>query len=374
MQEEYDRVAGLERRRKEKLINFASINDLNKREYAEMRKQNFYAMPRNAQDIRFHRREQELIYSEVYGKLSKRVPVCAQKVLDFPHMRTHPYYVDAVWISERLGLHGLMQFKQDYNISLIYQFFATVVFDTNEERTMTWKTGHVECKSNFIEFAKILGYPYDGASVPSGVWMHSEVRESDKKKMAPMYWDKKAVGTGQGLHTLFNLLLRMFRETIAPRARNLDEIHQGTSNLLMRSLMLYRKGPDYECEGIDVMDFIFQEMWLCLLNKKTPVYATYVMALIIAKAPGERLCTINLVTHESVRPQKKISEKEKKCVPCSELEDEAAEIDELEDEDNDSSDCATMDASPQRPRMKNASNTFVPSSKEFVKQKISKMS
>jgi len=173
---------------------------------------------------------------------------------------------------------------------------------------------------------------------------------------------------GQGLHTLYNLLLRLFRETIAPRAGNLDEIRQGTINLLLRSHMLFQKGPNYMCEGIDVMDFIFQEMWICLLNKKTLVYAPYVMALIISKAPGEPLISTNLVTHGSVRPHKKISEKEKKRVPYSELE--------IEDEDGDDSsdDVAAMDVSPQRPRMKNGSNTFVPSNKEFVKKKISKLS
>jgi len=172
-------------------------------------------------------------------------------------------------------------------------------------------------------------------------------------------------------------LLRMFRENIAPRAGNLDEIRQGTSNLLMRSLMLYQKGRKYTCEGIDVMDFIFQEMWLCFLNKKTPVYAPYVMKLIIEKAPGERLCSLNLISHESGRPQKKISEKEKERVPYSELEDEADEIDEMEDSDGDDSsdgDGGDMDVTRRGPRIKNASNTFVPSNKDFVKKKISKLS
>ena len=171
---------------------------------------------------------------------------------------------------------------------------------------------------------------------------------------------------------MYNLLLRLFRETIAPRAGNLDEIRQGTINLLLRSHMLFQKGPNYMCEGIDVMDFIFQEMWICLLNKKTLVYAPYVMALIISKAPGEPLISTNLVTHGLVRPQKKISGKEKKCVPYSELEDEEIEeIEDIEDEDGDDSsdDAAAMDVSPQRPRMKNASNTVVPSTKDFVEKR-----
>ena len=109
----------------------------------------------------------------------------------------------------------------------------------------------------FFEFAKVLGYPFEGASVPCGPRMHSDVKDYDKKKMAPLYWDKKTVGTSKGMHTLYNLLLRMFRETIAPRPGNIDEIRQGTVNLLLLSHMIFKKGREFVCEGIDVMDFIF---------------------------------------------------------------------------------------------------------------------
>jgi len=117
--------------------------------------------------------------------------VCPQKVPDFDHMYTHNYYSNAIWITEKLGLHDLMKKMQDYNISLIHQFFATLVFDTNEQRSMRWMTGHVECRSDFTEFVRVLGYPFEGASVPCGVRMHSEVRDYDNKKMAPLYFNKK---------------------------------------------------------------------------------------------------------------------------------------------------------------------------------------
>ena len=196
--------------------------------------------------------------------------------------------------------------------------------------------------------------------MPCGVRMHSEVKEYDKKKITPLYFDNKYVGSSSGMHTLYNLLLRLFHETIAPRAGNIDEIRPDTVNLLLRSHLIYLKGPNYLCEGIDVMDFIFQEMWTCLISKKTPMYAPYVMALIIAKNTGVPLVTTNLVTHLPVRPQKKFSEKEKERVAYSELEGEFDEGGEDSEEADDDDDPETMDISPpRRPRMKNVGNTFV---------------
>jgi len=134
---------------------------------------------------------------------------------------------------------------------------------------------------------------------------------------------------------------------------------------------IHTRGEGYVCDGIDVMDFLFQEMWTCLLNKKTPLYAPYVMKLIISQETGVPLVTTNLVPHKPVRPQKNFSKKEKERVPYSDLEGEIGEDDEDIEEDDDEEEPETMDISPpRRPRMKNAGNTFVPSSKEFVKKKV----
>ena len=199
-------------------------------------------MPRKSVDPRFHRKEQELIFKEFYSTLSKKFLVCSQKYPDFEHMYKHPYYENALWITEKLGLHTLMKIQQNYNVFVVHQFFATLVFGAGDEHPMTWMTGHMTCKSNFKEFVDLLGYPFLGANEACGLRMHSHVRDYDKKKLAPLYEDKDCIGTSSGLHTIYNLLLRLFRETIAPRDDNIDEIRPGTVNLLMYAHKIFMNG------------------------------------------------------------------------------------------------------------------------------------
>jgi len=67
--QEYDRQADIEHAKREKFANLTTLKGLGKNEYMEMRKQDFYAMPRNSEDPMFHRKEQELIFKEYYANL-----------------------------------------------------------------------------------------------------------------------------------------------------------------------------------------------------------------------------------------------------------------------------------------------------------------
>jgi hypothetical protein len=75
--------------------------------------------------------------------------VCPQKTIDFEHLHKHAYFEEALWITEKLGLHPLMKINQDYNVALIHQFFATVVFGDGEDIPMTWMLGNDVSRSSF---------------------------------------------------------------------------------------------------------------------------------------------------------------------------------------------------------------------------------
>jgi hypothetical protein len=77
--------------------------------------------------------------------------------------------------------------------------------------------------------------------------------------------------------------------------------------LLAYSHEVFCKGQEAQVEPIDVMDFIHREMYECILSKKAPVYAPYVMRLIKRKSPNYTLCVdiSKFVEHKAVKPQKK---------------------------------------------------------------------
>ena len=57
------------------------------------------------------------------------------------------------------------------------------------------------------------------AEEPSGARMHLEGVAYDKSAMAPMYYNESfTTGKLSGLTELYNILLRMFRNNIAPQA------------------------------------------------------------------------------------------------------------------------------------------------------------
>jgi hypothetical protein len=244
-------IAKEERAKKAKFDRLPSLKDLTLPEFADMRKRKMYDLLRNTNDDSFHHREQELICTKLYAKLTHKV--CPQKVVDFEHLQKSEYFKEALWIIGKLGLHPLMQLKQDYNILLVHQFFATLVFGYGEDLPMTWMTGNQVVQSNFIEFAKELGCPFKGNHEPSGARMHLSGVSYNKKVLAPLYGKltkdardqgkKIVVGDCYGLRTRYNLLLHFFHENISPSAGNLDAFCGGLVNLpiLMKSFARAKK-------------------------------------------------------------------------------------------------------------------------------------
>jgi hypothetical protein len=154
----------VEAAKKAKFDSLVTLEGLSAPEYVEMRKRNMYALPRNSRDRCF--------FLKFYASL-KKYPVCPQTVMDFYHFaKNSAYFGEAVWVSRKLGLHPLMKIQEHYNITLVHQFFATLVFGDGEEIPMTWMTEEELCHSNFIDFAALLGYEFCGATSPSGIWMH----------------------------------------------------------------------------------------------------------------------------------------------------------------------------------------------------------
>jgi hypothetical protein len=199
----------------------------------------------------------------------------------------------------------------------VHQFFATLVFGDGEELPMTWMTGDQVVHSNFIEFAEELGYQFKGNHEPSGSRMHLSGVAYNKKALAPLYGKltkdaidqgkKIVVGNSYGLRKRYNILLRLFHENISPSAGNLDALCGGLVNLLAYSHEVFCKGQEAQVEPIDVMDFIHREMYECILSKKAPVYAPYVMKLIKRKSPNYTLCVdlSKFVEHKAVKSLKR---------------------------------------------------------------------
>src|SRR3954467_707581 len=203
MRRDQERAEREERAKRAKYDNLQSLNKMSKVEFRELRKTNFYALPRTSDDPRFWRKEQCVFMKDVYGVLTKS-PVCPQKFMNIEQMRQSPYFNDALWICEKLGLYNLMELREDYSVHLVQQFYATAVFGTDIDRTMVWMTGTTRCTATFHDFANVIFETFHGISTPMGLRMHSAALGENKRKLAPLY-DDGVVGASKGLKPLYNL-------------------------------------------------------------------------------------------------------------------------------------------------------------------------
>lgn len=258
----------LEQDRREHLTDLESILYLNPTDYALMRNYITYDPPMTSACDAFYKKEQELIFNEVYVPFEYKV--CPEKAVSVQRLHDMDHTKRATWICEKLGLNNLIERRCDYNVWFVQQFFATLVIGEGPNIPLTWMTNDQRYDSDFVRFAQLLGYPFISVDQQSGSRMHNQNGVYDKEAMAPMYLSATFTpGYLRGLNRLFNTLLRIFRNNIAHEIGNLDAIRGGLVNLMVYAQWIddaEKIGGDVDnIQPIDVMDFIFREIKECIL-------------------------------------------------------------------------------------------------------------
>jgi hypothetical protein len=128
-----------------------------------------------------------------------------------------------------------------------------------------------------------LNYGFQGFSVPVGHRVHQHGAHPDKNRLAPIYSSSGKIGTIVGLLPLYNILLRMFWESISPAGGNWDAIRSALVELMYLSHRCHVSEDPNEDFRLDVMHYIFNEMHDAMISKRTPPYAPYIMLLILEK-------------------------------------------------------------------------------------------
>jgi hypothetical protein len=120
------------------------VDKLSKNQFLEVRKVNPYLVEKNTRlcpNAYLYHQNQERIYNEIYG--ANEFACCPQWSINMEKLDSEPgYFGEAKAICEELGLVPLMTFNHPYSKEIICQFYATVVFEVNEngDRSLTWMT------------------------------------------------------------------------------------------------------------------------------------------------------------------------------------------------------------------------------------------
>ncbi|KAK1650243.1 hypothetical protein QYE76_068048 [Lolium multiflorum] len=253
-----------------------SVKNMQYPEYKEIRDLNPYLTPRNNRvtDKRFHNKTQEEIFYEVYVPFKKGV--APQHAIDTGKMAASKYFAEAYAMCGEFGLYPIMELTKDYDVGLIHQFYATVHFDSDEAKTFRWMSHERLLESNLAKFGSALGYPRLPGVDENGWRCHDSSFSQPREVLEPLYIKGWGIpGKSADLLPTWDIMLRVYRETIGPKGGNLDELHLYEVDLMANSFA--KKGTG---EKLDVMDYIYNEMWSCVMEKKLPSYAPYIMKLI----------------------------------------------------------------------------------------------
>ncbi|KAK1661718.1 hypothetical protein QYE76_049877, partial [Lolium multiflorum] len=202
-----------------------SVKGMQYNEYKELRDMNPYLTPRNNRvtDKRFHNKTQEEIFYEIYIPFKKGV--APQHAIDTGKMAANKYFEEAYAMCGEFGLYPIMELNKDYDVGLIQQFYATVHFEQDEAKTFRWMSHERLLESNLAKFGAALGYPrYPGVDA-NGWRCHDSSWAQTREVLEHLYIPRAPV-------------------------------------------------------KLDVMDYIYHEMWSCVMEKKLPAYAPYIMKLI----------------------------------------------------------------------------------------------
>jgi hypothetical protein len=253
-------------------VNYKRMNIVS---YSALRQLDWYTSQQRSvyiEDRQFWCMEQLYIYQDIFVPMKK--PIRPMHPIGLTYLRSKEYFVPAIKVVEKLGLTGLMTFQCHYDPQLILQFNATLSFTGDDEGTFKWMTGTRYCESTFTRFAILLGYPFDDPN-PVGHHIHS-LTPADKELLSDLDGPKGTVGE----IALYDLLVRIFQENIAPSGGNNDSIRASLVDLLLYAHECAESMDPNADFSLDVMDFIYNEMFDAMVNKGSLPYTTFIMRLI----------------------------------------------------------------------------------------------
>ena len=157
-------------------------------------------------------------------------------------------------------------------------------------------SGTEYCESSWAQFADLLGY-----NIGEGHRIHG-AGDHDKNKLADLYDANGVIGYIKGLLPLYGQLVHLMRDNIAPSGGNNDAIRTSLVELLAHAQECVENDVPGKDFRIDVMDFIFNEMYDAMISRGTVTYAPYIMLLIKNTLKESYLSEDCYVEHKCKKP------------------------------------------------------------------------
>ncbi|KAE8795188.1 hypothetical protein D1007_29921 [Hordeum vulgare] len=149
----------------------------------------------------FWSKQHDLIYQDVI-KTKKNIYVPVQWI-DIDHIKKDlTYFGEPLDMAEKLGIEEIILFQLDFDPEIVAQFFVTVHFHSDAERTMTWMTNGEKMSATWKEFMNLMNIRDEGLENPAGLRPHAKPSATPKEKLLPYFIEKDvmAVPSIPGIH------------------------------------------------------------------------------------------------------------------------------------------------------------------------------
>jgi hypothetical protein len=184
------------------------------------------------------------------------------------------YYPHEMGVLKFHGIDKLMVIQQDYSEDLIKEFFATVYFSDEIRKTMTWMSAGQQCSMTIKECAVVWKIPMPFPGDSDYMHIHDEtigtLPYTPYLDMAypPGGIDAPNISSMTPRYQLYNKVLR---NTIAIKAGDRGVVR----GWLINTLYYLEKE-----KKIDLLDYIYQEIRICVLERKCCILAPYIQQII----------------------------------------------------------------------------------------------
>ena len=252
-------------------------------EFMKERRMNPYATQRlrNYTTPTFHNLFQEKIFYEVLPK--HKTKVCTQYCINTEYMENHPaYFGEAIAMCKEFGIYDYINFEQNYNEHLVMQFFATVHFFNDEPRRIKWMSKNQVLEAKWSQFASLLGLSEHGFELDEAAHQQFFRINYNTPPMKPdvlydLYIPGRAVvGQQKNLLKVWDIMHRIYRNTVAPRVGNFDQLHGKMIDLMHESHRMQGQG-----KKLDVMDVLWHEMYSVVMKRRPAIFGPHIMTLIV---------------------------------------------------------------------------------------------
>jgi hypothetical protein len=218
---------------------------------------------------------QERIFNDCYATKAFRVAPMHTTISLMDD--NEEYFGEAKAICEEFGLIPLMNFAHDFDVDIIGQFIATVFLGSDDAKTTTWITLYHQMTGTWAQFEYSMEYP--DIENPRD---HNMFRAHTTKKAMPRdvlselcIPGRGIAGRSKDLLPMYDIMLLIYREVLNPKVGVHDKIHGYLVNLMHYTHKNRGKGKQ-----LDVMNYLWEELHLGIIDRKAHVFAPYLMKFI----------------------------------------------------------------------------------------------